>query len=74
VPDTAVAPLIDIEPANLTPADVAALIGTTEARVRRLVWDGRLPKPDLVVTSHMLRWKRSTIEKWMRQGGRPDAA
>ena len=45
---------------------VAALIGASSRTVRRLADWGRMPRP--VSLGRMVRWQRSVIEKWIREG------
>lgn len=45
---------------------VAALIGASSRTVRRLADWGRMPRP--VSLGRMVRWQRSVIEEWIRDG------
>lgn len=45
---------------------VAALIGASSRTVRRLADWGRMPRP--VSLGRMIRWQRSVIEEWIREG------
>ena len=45
---------------------VAALIGASPRTVRRLADWGRMPRP--ISLGRMVRWQRSVIEEWIRQG------
>jgi predicted DNA-binding transcriptional regulator AlpA len=45
---------------------VAALIGASSRTVRRLADWGRMPRP--VSLGRMVRWQRSVIEVWIREG------
>lgn len=45
---------------------VAALLGASSRTVRRLADWGRMPRP--VSLGRMVRWQRSVIEEWIRQG------
>jgi predicted DNA-binding transcriptional regulator AlpA len=45
---------------------VAALIGASSRTVRRLADWGRMPRP--VSLGRMVRWQRSVIEEWIREG------
>jgi predicted DNA-binding transcriptional regulator AlpA len=45
---------------------VAALIGASPRTVRRLADWGRMPRP--ISLGRMVRWQRSVIEEWIRDG------
>lgn len=45
---------------------VAALIGASPRTVRRLADWGRMPRP--ISLGRMVRWQRSVIEEWIREG------
>jgi predicted DNA-binding transcriptional regulator AlpA len=45
---------------------MAALIGASSRTVRRLADWGRMPRP--VSLGRMIRWQRSVIEEWIREG------
>ncbi len=45
---------------------VAALLGASSRTVRRLVDWGRMPRP--ISLGRMVRWQRSVIEEWIREG------
>ncbi len=45
---------------------VAALLGSSSRTVRRLADWGRMPRP--VSLGRMVRWQRSVIEEWIREG------
>lgn len=45
---------------------VAAVIGASSRTVRRLADWGRMPRP--VSLGRMVRWQRSVIENWIREG------
>jgi predicted DNA-binding transcriptional regulator AlpA len=45
---------------------VAALIGASARTVRRLADWGRMPRP--ISLGRMVRWQRSVIEEWIREG------
>lgn len=62
-----------IEPATLGPEHVAELIGLDRLTVLRMVRLGRLPRPDVVLTQKLVRWRESTIRAWMAKGRSTDA-
>jgi excisionase family DNA binding protein len=45
---------------------VAALLGASSRTVRRLADWGRMPRP--ISLGRMVRWQRSVIEEWIRDG------
>jgi excisionase family DNA binding protein len=45
---------------------VAAMLGASSRTVRRLADWGRMPRP--VSLGRMVRWQRSVIEEWIREG------
>ena len=45
---------------------VAALLGASSRTVRRLADWGRMPRP--ISLGRMVRWQRSVIEEWIREG------
>ncbi len=45
---------------------VAALLGASSRTVRRLADCGRMPRP--VSPGRIVRWQRSVVEDWIRQG------
>jgi predicted DNA-binding transcriptional regulator AlpA len=45
---------------------VAVLIGASPRTVRRLADWGRMPRP--ISLGRMVRWQRSVIEEWIREG------
>jgi predicted DNA-binding transcriptional regulator AlpA len=52
------------EPADVTEADVIALAGISLDQLHRYI--GRtIPSPDLRLSKHRMRWRRSTVERWL---------
>jgi hypothetical protein len=67
-------PLIaGFEPATLTQHDVAALAGLP-AKGLKVYFGKTIPPPDLTIGKKLLRWRRSTIERWLRGEWTPDSA
>ncbi|MBZ5709361.1 helix-turn-helix domain-containing protein [Nannocystis pusilla] len=54
--------------ALLRAAEVAELIGSTEAQVRNMRARGQLPPP-IKVPGLGVRWRRTDLEKWLAQLG-----
>lgn len=53
-------------PALLTVDEIAEALGCSPRTVRRLADSGRMPRP--VRLGALLRWRRQTIEHWIRLG------
>lgn len=53
-------------PAMLTVHDVARMLNCSVRTVYRLTDSGRMPRP--VKLGALVRWRRGTIEDWIKQG------
>jgi predicted DNA-binding transcriptional regulator AlpA len=55
----------------LSRRDVARALKVSLSIIDRLKAAGRLPRPDLVLSSRCPRWRASTIRAYLERGGRP---
>lgn len=55
----------DVQPETLTAAEFADVLGVHERTLRRWAHRGKAPKAMRV--GNVLRWKRATVELWMKE-------
>ena len=54
------------EPALLLSVkQVSALIGIAPRTLWRLASSGRFPRPDVKVGARIVKWRRTTVERWI---------
>jgi len=58
--------LAGLEPADLTTADISELFNVPARYITPAIRAGKLPPPDLCLSNKLRRWRRSTIERWLR--------
>lgn len=44
---------------------VAAIIGVDRRTLRRMIVSGRFPEADVKLSKTLIRWKRSTVDRWI---------
>ena len=66
---TAISPPVrDLEPASISERDLLKLCGLKTLRqLRNGIACGRIPRPDLVPSRNLLRWRESTIRRWLAE-------
>lgn len=55
--------------AMLTLADFAATLKIGRSTAERLLAAGKLPQPDLRLSSRLIRWRASTVERFIAGSG-----